>query len=273
MLKSNLILILLLAVSVSFAQEIERVKIDGRITAPPGEDLEGISLYNVSAQVGTVTQIDGTFTLNVGVNDRILVTALQFQKFTLIVDQGVVDSEKLNIYLNPSVTQLDEVIVRPYDLTGNVKADINRVNVRDANLELNLSYGSMEFDYDFRDDAQSSVRGNAAAAAISGGEGLQYGFNPLGLLGLLFNKDKANGPRDTRSKLQQSEAIAVALRQRYSVYFYEESFGIPQIKVDDFIYFVQDNGMDSSLLKSQNELELIAYLKAQSVLYLDRVDD
>lgn len=273
MLKSNLLYIMLLVFSASIAQDIDRVKVNGKIMAPPGENLEGISLYNVSAQDGTITQEDGTFVLEVGVNDRVLVTALQFQKFTLIVDQGVVDSKNLSIYLNPSVTALDEVIVRPYDLTGNVKADINRVNVREADLSLNLEYESMEFDYDFRDDELSRVRGNAAAKALAGGQGLQYGFNPLGLLGLLFNKDKTNTVVKKRDDLQRTEAIAVALRQRYNVYFFNENYGIPIEKVDDFIYFVQDSGMNQDLLKASKELELLSLLKAQSILYLQRSDD
>ena len=273
MLKSNLLILALLFCFTVSAQTMDRVKVNGKVTAPIGEDVEGISLYNVSAQDGVITKVDGSFTLEVGVNDRVLVTALQFQKFTVIIDQGIVDSKNLSIYLNPSVTQLDEVIVRPYDLTGNVKADINRVNVLDADLSLNLEYGTMEFDYDFRDDEQSSARGNAAAAALAGGEGMQYGFNPLGFLGLLFNKDKSKGVRDERTNIEKSESIAVALRQRYNVYFFEEAFSIPQQKVDDFIYFVQDSGINPSLLKAENELELLALLKEQSKVYLSRVDD
>ncbi|MEP3793377.1 MAG: hypothetical protein ABJU54_00815 [Gilvibacter sp.] len=252
-------------------QEINRVVINGQVTAPLGEDVEGISIYNVSAQEGTVTQIDGSFEIAVAENDRVLVTALQFQKFTVIVDEGVISNKRMAIYLNPSVNTLEEVIVRPYDLTGTIQADVARIKVVDFDSKMDLSYEALEYDNDFRDDAQSSIRGNAAEEAI-GGRYLQYGFNPLGFLGLLFpKKDKANGKNN--KDIRYREAIATGLRQRYSVHFFESEFGIDPLKVDDFIYFVDEQGLSADMLKAENEIELLSFLKEQSEAYKTRAKE
>ena len=253
-------------------QEIDRIVIKGQVTAPVGEDVEGISIYNVSAQDGTVTQIDGTFEIAVAENDRVLVTALQFQKFTVIVDAGVVDNKRMAIYLNPSVNTLEEVIVRPYDLTGTITADVARIKVVDFDSKMDLSYQALEYDNDFRDDAQSSIRGNAAEEAI-GGKYIQYGFNPLGFLGLLFpNKDKEKG-RINKNDIRSREALINGLRQRYNVYFFETEFGIDALKVDDFLYFVDEQGITARLLKSENEIELLSFLKKQSEVYKTRAKE
>lgn len=45
-----LLYILLFSPFIVFSQQIERVMIAGSITAPPGEDLGAISIYNVSSQ-------------------------------------------------------------------------------------------------------------------------------------------------------------------------------------------------------------------------------
>ena len=252
-------------------QEVERVVVKGQVTAPVGDDVEGISIYNVSAQTGTVTLLDGSFEIAVAANDRVLVTALQFQKFTVIVDEGVVNNKRMAIYLNPSVNTLEEVIVRPYDLTGTITADIARVKVVDFDSKLDLSYEALEYDYDFRDDAQTKVRGNKALDVLNPNQ-IQYGFNPLGFLGLLFPK-KDSKYRSQQKDIRQREAIATGLRQRYNVYFFESEFGISPQNVDDFIYFIDEQGLSVNMLKAENEIELLSFLHKQSKVYKTRAKE
>jgi hypothetical protein len=252
-------------------QDIERVVVKGQVTAPVGDDVEGISIYNISAQDGTVTLADGSFEIAVAENDRVLVTALQFQKFTVIVDQGIVSNKRMAIYLNPSVNALEEVIVRPYDLTGTITADIARIKVVDFDSQMDLSYEALEYDYDFRDDAQTKIRGNKAEEAMYG-QAMQYGFNPLGIFALLFPKqDKAT--KALTSDIRQREAIATGLRQRYNVYFFESQFGIDPLKVDDFIYFVDEQGISAEMLRPENEIQLLSFLLEQSQVYNSRAKE
>ncbi len=137
-------LILLIFPVFLFAQDIERVSVKGTITAPIGEDVEGINIYNLSSQEGTVTDAEGVFNLRVGINDRVQVTALQFQSFTVIVDRGVMDVREMNIYMNPAVNQLEEVIVRPYDLSGSIVVDVRRIQTSVVSPDWDLSYSTLE---------------------------------------------------------------------------------------------------------------------------------
>ncbi|MDC7998565.1 carboxypeptidase-like regulatory domain-containing protein [Gilvibacter sediminis] len=254
------------------AQEITRVIVKGELSAPIGEDLEGISIYNRSAQEGTITAKDGTFTLKMATNDRILVTALQFQSFTVIIDEGVIENKSIKIYLNPNVNLLEEVIVRPYDLTGNVEVDIGRVKVYDFDSALTFDYQSMEFEYDFKDDSQSRIR-NVVSEEVSNLNVMQYGFTPLGILQFIGKDRKKRRQQQELNNLQSDEQVATVLRQRYNVYFFEDSFDIPQLRYDDFIYFVQEQGIPEGYLKPENEIRLLGFIKQQSTLYLERIKD
>lgn len=271
MLKSNLLFLLLLVAGIASGQEIDRTMIKGKLTAPPGEDVEGISIYNRSSQEGTVSQADGTFELKMAENDRVLFTALQFQAFTVIIDKGVIDSESLSIYLNPNVNLLEEVIVRPYDLTGNVSVDVNRVKVYDFDSRLSLDYTTVEYNYSFQDDAQTRVR-EVISEEASNLNLVQYGFNPLGILDFIGGKKKKSKDR-TLAKLQRDEGVATVLRQRYNVYYFKESFNIPEARYDDFIYFVQEQGVPEGFLEPQNEILLLTFLKQESIIYLERAAD
>jgi uncharacterized protein (DUF433 family) len=261
--------ILLFSIS-CFAQEIVRVLVQGEVAVPQGDDREQISLYNISSQKGTATDAEGKFTLEVAQNDRVLITAIQFQSFTVAIDKGVIDKKMMRIYLNPSINQLDEVVVSPYDLSGNIIVDVNRINVYDT-PNYDLSYETMNYDYKFTQDRQSSIETNAAEDALNNG-GLQNGANFISVLGLLasaiFPKKDKTTPKVT---LNNGQVLVTALQQRYSAQYYAETFDIPAEKVDAFIYFAEENAIEPYMLKPENEIKLLEVLFEQSKLYKARL--
>lgn len=262
---------MLLFISVScFAQQIGRVVVQGEIVVPKGDDREQISVYNVSSQKGTATNAEGKFTLEVAPNDRVLITAIQFQSFTVVVDKGVVDKKIMRIYLNPSINQLEEVVVSPYDLSGNINVDVKRIKVYNS-PEYDLSYETLNYEYAFTPDRQSSVEGNAASEALNS-SGMQNGFNFVSVFGLLAKavfpkKEKKN----TIETFNNGRVLVTALQQRYSQQYYAETFTIPTEKVDDFIYFAEENAIEPYMLKPENEIELLEVLFEQSNLYKSRL--
>jgi len=268
MVKKLLFLLLLISSFTSFSQEITRVKIDGKISASKGEDVEGINIYNKTSQKGTITSETGEFKLMVGENDRVFISAMQFQRFTVIIDEGIMDSRTMFIYLNPVINQLDEVIIRPFDLSGNIIADVKRVNITSVNQDWDLSYENLEFGYEFSNDAQTSIKGNKAEEAYFNGP-VQSGGDILGLASLFFKKEK----KTERQKLSDKELVTDAVQKRFGNAYISKTFKIPEEKVNEFIYFVEENGLDKKLLKAENELLLIDYLHLQSKKYLTQSEE
>ena len=222
MIKRLLILLILITPFCLKAQDIERVLIQGQVTAPVGEDVEGVNVYNVSSQKGIITDSEGGFSIEVTENDRLLITALQFSTFTVIVDKVVIDNKRMGIYLNPVVNQLEEVIVRPYDLSGNMVADVSRIKTANVVPKWDLSYEALEFGYEFSDDQYTSVKGNKAEEAFFNGQ-QQAQLNFIGLARLLFPKRKKksheqiNSQRKLLAKIFDSD-LAIVIFWMYSVY-------------------------------------------------------
>lgn len=246
-----------------FSQEIERIIISGKVTAPQNEDIEGITIYNISSQKGTVTSPEGIFELMVAENDRVSITALQFSTFIVIVDEGVIDNKKMGIYLNPVVNQLEEVIVRPYDLLGNVTADVNKIKTANVVPQWDLSYESLEFEFEFSDDQYTSVKGNKAAEAYFNGQ-QQNALDFVGLAGLLFPNKKKKTIKDIN---EDKNYITRSLRQRFSNSYLSSTFGIEEEQANEFIYYVEENGMEVSWLKEENEIRLLDFMYQKSVAY------
>lgn len=270
--KKQLLLILFFLPFFTIAQQIERTLVNGKITAPQGESVEGINIYNVSSQQGTVTDKEGLFSIEVAKNDRVQVTSIQYQSFTIIIDEGIISSKSMKVYLNPAVNQLAEVIVRPYDLTGNIRVDVGKIKTVDLDTEWALDYKAWEFEYGFVDDGQTSIRGNVAEDVYYNSQN-QTGANILGGVGLLarliFGKpDKRKTPKTEEEKL----ALATNLTQRFSPKYIESFFGIPESRAADFINFLEDKGIETSLLKSENELELLDFMFARAAAFKKQMD-
>lgn len=270
--KRLLILILVLITSFMHSQEIERVKVKGKIIVE-ANDIEGITVYNTSSEKGTITDIDGTFTIEAGLNDRIEISALQFKKFIIAVDEGVVEQRKMTIFMVEEVNKLPEVVVTPYDLSGNIIVDINRVRTLNLPFEadnFNLKKVPVEQTPDYKSSVQNQfVRG-------AGGKSDMLGGDMIGLVGFLLKplfkkKDKKTDIEKYQDRVQAANKAfeVLDLRLMYSNDYIYRMFGIPQDKVNEFIVFVEDNGLDYDLLKEGREMEFIDFLVQQSNSFLD----
>ncbi|WP_410004496.1 carboxypeptidase-like regulatory domain-containing protein [Aequorivita nionensis] len=270
MTKRLLLLLFIAAAPALFAQDIDRTKVSGKIHVPQGEDAEGISVYNISSQKGTITDADGAFEISITENDRLQITALQYQSFTVIVDKGIVERKMMNIFLNPAVNQLEEVVVRPYDLTGNINADVKKIPTYTGTKDLKLSFYNLKYGDDLEPDAKTQISGNAAEEALHGNS-LKNGANVLALLGgvaqLLFPKGEKISIVE---KQEKQSLVSNNIQQRFSKDFIAANFDIPEDKAVDFLFYAQENGLDQDLLKPQNEMQLMEFLFKKSKEYKER---
>jgi len=248
------------------AQDIDRVMVAGAITAPIGEDVEGITIYNKSSQKGAITDADGLFQIEVAENDRVLITAMQYQTFTVIIDNGVVSHKVMNVYMNPEVNKLDEVIVRPYDLSGNIRADVGAIETNVISPAWDLSYETLEFEYEFAPDENSSIVGNRAEEAYYNGQKLYDGVSIIGIIGMFASKKtQIDLAREHREKAM----VRGGLVQRFPKQFVLDTFGIDEDDYGLFLYFAEDAGISKNLLKEENAVELLDFLFAQRVAFIE----
>ncbi len=249
------------------AQQVQRVEVSGRITAPAGEDVEEISVYNISSEKGTITNAKGEFKLKVAENDRVQITALQFQSFTVVINAEDLVNRQLMIYLNPHVNQLEEVTVRSTDLLGFAEIDVKNIKTSVFIPGWDLSYAALEYGYNFERDGQMEVDGNAAEDALGHNMVPMARVDIVELIELFFPKKNKSKQEIVGSK----QASIKVLIERYDHEYMSRTFGIPADKVNDFIYFAEENGLTVSLLKPENEIELLEFLLKHSESYKEQL--
>ncbi|WP_417371314.1 carboxypeptidase-like regulatory domain-containing protein [Gelidibacter japonicus] len=245
------------------AQNIQRVEVSGKIVVN-SDDLEGITVYNTSAKKGVLTDENGLFTVSVALNDIIEFRALQFQEFTVTIDENIIKTKKMTVFLVEKINKLDEVVILPYDLSGNLLVDIESVKTFNPDLDA-IYFGLANMnEYVFPDDYKSKV---VNVAMPGTGNNIQYGFDAIGIVDLflrpIFKSKKKRDSKDMASTISYDDFANL-----YSTKFLVENFNIPEDKVGAFISYVEAQDVDDSLLNSGNEFQFLEFISVKSKEFL-----
>lgn len=244
------------------SQNTERIEVEGRIIVK-NNDIEGVTVFNTSSNKGTVANQEGRFKIKVRLNDNIEVSALQFEKFFITVDAKILESKKLTVYLIERINKLDEVIILPYGLSGNLVVDLEKVKTFNPDMDA-IYFGVGEVAaYQFSADQYTKVDN----IFMNTGQ-LKYGGDIIGIVGLLVKPLFQIKNKTPKSKKETQETSAQNLSDKYGNEFISNNFNIPKDKVEDFLAFVEYNGFNFKLLDKGKEMQLIEHLIIHSKLFL-----
>ncbi|WP_272986735.1 hypothetical protein [Leeuwenhoekiella blandensis] len=239
---STILVVLLLIQAPAFAQNIARVMIDGQIIVPAGDDVAGIVIYNKTSERGTITSEEGTFDIAVARNDEVVIQSVQFAPITAIIDQGIINSRQMNVTLRETVNELDEIIVRPNELTGDIVADVNRVRTIDP----------VPFDgSDIRMEDTQYDRYSAAENVAIDDQRWRYGLNFVNIFKAVFKKSDDGTVQETAEE---------ELAEMYSNTFFQNNLDIKKENIGLYMDYVAANGLTKEMLEQGNELALIQFL-------------
>jgi hypothetical protein len=256
------------SLTVIWSQNNQRIEINGIILSE-NQDIEGVTVFNTSSNKGTITNNKGEFNIEVALNDRIEVSALQFKPTLIIVDETAIQAKQLKIYLVEQINQLDAVLLNS-GLIGNLKLDIDNVKMIDP-IKLNMGNMNMAFEYNDDKAFDNSVISNNLISVMNKGQ-FYNGINFVQIAGGIFElfvKPKAKKSRAYNIPLSNT---ATQITSVFSQSYIAETFKIPEEKVPDFIGFLESKNINSELLKETNKLQLIDYLMKQSSLFLELND-
>ena len=238
---------------VSVAQTSDRILVNGEVKVPRGGDPEGIGVVNTTAQKAAVTGATGLFQIPVKKGDTLEFTSLQFQDFKIIVDKGVVNTGQINVFISEAVNVLPEVMVTPYDLSGNVRVDVELIPVVKPDLPTQSAAQINPYNHQFRPDSLVSPQNAAMRESM-----IYNGANFANIFRNVFT------PRDVITNIDREEQLNKKLLQLRDDSFYKEQLNLKEEELKPFFYFAAEQGLTDEMLKPENELQLIEFLVAQS---------
>lgn len=268
--KTLLILFSLLTTAVIYSQDVNRITVDGKIIVSSA-DKEGVTVFNSSSNKGTFTDENGNFKINVAVNDIVEFSSLQFKDFTVKVSENILNTKQMTVILVEEVNKLPEVVLLPFGLTGELDADL--ANVRTYNADLDAIYFGLENvdDFEFSADYKTEAENLAFNEYHPRVENM---INVVNLAGFIYKQVSGNKTTDKtdREKALNRSPFQKALDQ-YSINYIHANFNIPRQEVPDFVNYVENQGVDKTLLDDGKELQFLERINELSKSYLKQKSD
>ncbi|HLV69224.1 MAG TPA: hypothetical protein VKY34_00865 [Xanthomarina sp.] len=246
--------------SYGMAQNESRIEISGKVIVD-SNDVEGLTVTNITSNRIAVTDFEGEFSINVTLNDKIKISALQYNSILIIVTKEILKSKQLTVFLDEHVTALDEVVILPFTLTGDLETDLTKVRTFNPKFET-IYFGDALSDENQYTDIQYQEVENTILRQGRFYNGVDLVKITNWLVKPLFGLGSVS--KNTNNK----NSNYAVLRDAYTKDFISTNFNIPEDQVSDFIAFAEANNTDMSLYEKGKDIELIQYLVEQSKLYL-----
>ena len=252
MIRNSLLLLGLLLISTSLgAQSLFSKKLEGRVNSKEG-DVSATTVQNISTDRATITDFDGFFQIAANLNDTLVFSAVQFKKQEIIVSREILQQRIFVVYMKDALTELDEVVVTPYNLTGDITKDINIIKT-DAVVT-------------------SSTLGlpNAYVLPISKAERELYAAtaNPLmsfdPLINAITGRTKMLKKRTARNKLySRTERV----KEFYADSLFRTDLNIPETRIDDLLYFCEVDEAFQGVVDTHDRLKIWEFIRKKSLVY------
>lgn len=240
------LLILLLSVGLSWAQEDQRHLLRGQVLYR-NSNVPNENVINSTAELATITDAQGHFAIPVKVGDQLVFTSLTYQLEYVEITEAILENNRLVVEVNEKVTELDEVVISP------------------ENQERFIQLKNEEFKgYEYETDPSTEVENIALDQTV---KGMEHGLNFVNIFKALASLG-AEKDSVQRQRLQVSEV----LRQVYDDRFFVEDLHIPQDKIEDFLFYIDEKTPAYSLLLRDNEFQLIEFLVTESKTYLKQIN-
>lgn len=238
---------ILFTLSTVFAQDDGRTVLRGTVLYR-NVPVPNQNVINIDTENAVISNDAGEFAIEVKVGDQLAFSAVNYQLEVIEISEAILENERLVIEVNEKVTELDEVVVTPE----------NREKFLEAQNE---RFKEVEYETDRSTEVEN--------IAISQQErGLQNGINFVNIFKALA-KSGQKDDAEKRPRLKMSEV----LRQVYDDQFFVVDLKLPQDKIDDFLFYVDDNHPEYSLLLKDNEFELLDFLVDESKAYRKQMKD
>lgn len=250
--KSKLLFILVVCMaSIAEAQTPFSKEIQGKVIAK-NEDVAAVHVQNISTKRATITDLNGYFTINATVNDTLVISAVQFKRKEIVVSTDMLQSSLLQIPLEESLTELDEVVVMPYNLSGDISKDLSTLKTEEV-----VTVSTLGLPNAYVIPISKADRELLAATANP-----YMSIDPLinaisGRTKMLKNRVKRN------NKYERTQRV----RAFYADSLIASDLKIPQLKISDFMYFCEVDTTFSSIIDTHDRLKIWEFLRKKSIAY------
>ncbi|NAS30335.1 carboxypeptidase-like regulatory domain-containing protein [Flavobacteriaceae bacterium R38] len=198
--------------------------------------MSNVHVLNLTQVVGTITNNEGAFKIRAAVNDTLYFSFIGFKPIKVRVTNDILKFDGTRIGLTELAYALEEVVVRPYQLTGYLEIDAKNIPVNNA---YRYSISGLNTGY----EAGNPRRVSKVLKAI---------FDPATTLNNIFSK-KSRQLRKLK-QMKQDDEIRNLLASKFDR---ETLSALIQVDKDNIEDILRTCNYSSEFIKTANDLQIL----------------
>ena len=229
------LVVLILSSSTIFSQNLVATVENSSDNKP----ISSVHVINLTQVVGVITDKQGKFEIPAKLNDTLYLSYLGFKSIKVRVTNDLLKFENSKIQLTELAYALEEVIVKPYELTGYLEIDAKNVPV------------SQSFRYSIPGLPSRGYEGGSRnSGAFS--KVINSIFNPVDFLYNLFGRN----PRQLKKLKQMKEdyRIRELLSSKFDRETLVELLQIQRVDIDEIL---RNCNFSDSFIETANDLQIL----------------
>jgi len=209
-------------------------------------------VLNTTTQKAVITNIDGYFSIQASVNDTLLFSAVQYKKKQVVITNAILAQDIWQVFLEEAVNELDEVVVTPYNLSGDLSSDLG--NLETGKIVTASTLGLPNANAKRRTQTERLLN-----EATTGG-----GIPLFPIINAITGRTKM---LKKRLALDREYARTEAARSAYADSVFSKELKIPIDKIDDFMYFCEVDSEFEAVLQTKDYFVILGFLTLKSKAY------
>jgi hypothetical protein len=237
--KKIIIFITLSISTLTFSQQqIEIVK--GNVQSETSKSvLQNVHVLNLTKVKGTITSSEGEFEIQAKVNDTLYFSYIGYKPLKVVVTNDLIRFDNNTIELTELAFALEEIIIKPYQLTGYLEIDVKNAPVNTSTRYRIVGLPNLGY--------EAGRRSRSGISKLIGAI-----FNPADFLNNLFKKKSAK--MDKLRLMREDKEIKNLLSTKFDREVLVQLLGVDKIDIDEIL---RNCNFSDTFIKKANDLQIM----------------
>ncbi len=237
--KKIIIFITLTISTLTFSQE-KSESVKGNVQSETSKSiLQNVHVLNLSKVKGTITNSKGEFEINAKVNDTLYFSYIGYKPLKIIVTNDLIRFDDNTIELTELAFALEEIIIKPYQLTGYLEIDVKNAPVNTSARYKIVGLPNLGY--------EAGRRSRSGISKVIGAI-----FNPADFLNNLFKKksSKMDKLRLMREDIEIKNLLSIKFDREVLV----QLLGVNRVDIDEIL---RNCNFSDTFIQQANDLQIL----------------
>ena len=195
-------------------------------------NLSGLHIINKTSGAKSITNEYGLFEIGVKRNDTIIISSIQIKPHLIIIISKIFDQDLVKVYVEPFVNQLENVVVKPHNLTGNMLDDMLESGIVDPINFSDVGIPGYEGKREEKIVSEKSLILSTIFLPISGGLDIEAVYKHLSGYYKTLKKKRV---------LDKQYTACVEVMEFYGLLFFMNNYDLEETEIYEFVLGALEN--------------------------------